>query len=260
MSTLDNPLSRLNSTSDLMVRAQNGDPDAFATLFNTHKQRVYGICLRMTNNVAEAEDLTQDAFIQVFRKLTTFRGDSALSTWMYRIAVNTVLMHFRRKSWREVSLDQPAQEDSALPKREYGRVDDRLAGCIDRLALVRAIKELPTGYRMIFVLHCVEGFEHKEIAQLLRCSVGNSKSQLHKARLKMRGLLTPRFARLQTATAVRKREYAATGKVATPMTMAKRPKRLSSMEKSANQATTADREMPVSAMQGALSLWMERAS
>jgi len=180
-----------NSGPELIAQAQEGDSQAFAALFEIHKPRIYAICLRMTNNMAEAEDLTQDAFIHVFRKLSTFRGESAFSTWLYRIAVNTVLMHFRKKSNRQVSLDQPSQNDSALPKREYGRVDDRLAGSVDRLALARAINELPPGYRTIFLMHEVQGYEHQEIARLLHCSIGNSKSQLHKAKLRMRRLLAP---------------------------------------------------------------------
>jgi RNA polymerase sigma-70 factor, ECF subfamily len=174
---------------DLVRRAQLGDSDAFAFLFNTHKARIYSLCLRMTNNSAEAEDLTQDAFMQVFRKLCTFRGDSALSTWLYRIAVNTVLMHFRKKALRQVSLDEPCNQDARLVRREYGRRDGRLAGCVDRIALIRAIRELPDGYRTIFLLHEVEGYEHQEIAEMLDCSVGNSKSQLHKAKMRIRALL-----------------------------------------------------------------------
>jgi len=143
----------------------------------------------MTNNTAEAEDLTQDAFLQVFRKLGTFRGDSALSTWLYRIAVNTVLMHFRKKALKQISLDEPYSQDAKVVRREYGSRDDRLTGCVDRIALARAIKELPDGYRTIFLLHEVEGYEHQEIAELLDCSVGNSKSQLHKAKLRIRELL-----------------------------------------------------------------------
>jgi RNA polymerase sigma-70 factor (ECF subfamily) len=143
----------------------------------------------MTNNTAEAEDLTQDAFLQVFRKLATFRGDSALSTWLYRIAVNTVLMHFRKKALRQISLDEPYNQDAKLVRREYGSKDGRLVGSVDRIALARAIKELPDGYRTIFLLHEVDGYEHQEIAELLDCSVGNSKSQLHKAKLRIRELL-----------------------------------------------------------------------
>lgn len=189
MSSQANSTVRFNVDFDLVKRAQQGDPDAFASLFHTHKARIYSICLRMTNNTAEAEDLTQDAFMQVFRKLATFRGDSALSTWLYRIAVNTVLMHFRKKALRQVSLDEPYNQDARQVRREYGSRDDRLSGCVDRIALTRAIRELPDGYRTIFLLHEVEGYEHQEIAELLDCSVGNSKSQLHKAKLRIRELL-----------------------------------------------------------------------
>jgi RNA polymerase sigma-70 factor (ECF subfamily) len=177
------------SDADLVKKAKEGDPDAFATLFYTHKARVYSLCLRMTNNTAEAEDLTQDAFLQVFRKLATFRGDSALSTWLYRVAVNTVLMHFRKKGLRQVSLDEPSSHNTRVVKIEYGNMDEQLCGSVDRITLARAMRELPAGYRTIFLLHEVKGYEHQEIARLLRCSVGNSKSQLHKAKLKMRELL-----------------------------------------------------------------------
>lgn len=183
------------SIADVVRRAQAGDADAFSTLFEAHKGRVYSLCLRMTSNTAEAEDLTQESFLQVFRKLSTFRGDSAFSTWLYRIAVNTVLMHFRKKSLAQVSLDAPytdnsGKSDGRSARREYGTRDDRLAGCVDRISLIRAIRELPRGYRTVFVLHEVEGYEHREIAEFLNCSTGNSKSQLHKAKLRIRQLLT----------------------------------------------------------------------
>ena len=178
------------TNSDLIKRAQQGDADAFAALFHAHKARIYSLCLRMTSNTAEAEDLTQDAFLQVFRKLPTFRGDSALSTWLYRIAVNTVLMHFRKKTLRQFSLDQPYEQEGKLVRREYGGRDGRLASSVDRISLTQAIKELPDGYRTIFLLHEVDGYEHREIAELLECSVGNSKSQLHKAKLRIREFLS----------------------------------------------------------------------
>jgi RNA polymerase sigma-70 factor, ECF subfamily len=184
-----NSTEQRKADAELVRMAQEGNPEAFAALFNTHKAKVYSICLRMTGNTAEAEDLTQDAFLQVFRKLASFRGDSALSTWLYRVTVNTVLMHFRKKGLHQVSLDAPVNRDSGAQKREHGKVDDRLSGSVDRIDLTRAMKELPTGYRTIFVLHEVKGYEHHEIANLLRCSVGNSKSQLHKAKTRMRELL-----------------------------------------------------------------------
>jgi RNA polymerase sigma-70 factor (ECF subfamily) len=191
--------------SELVKRAQEGDSDAFAALFHTHKARIYSVCLRMTNNTAEAEDLTQDAFLQVFRKIASFRGDSAFSTWLHRISVNTVLMHFRKKSLAQVSLDEPySNEDGAKVRREFGTRDNDLAGCVDRIALARAMKELPPGYRTIFLLHEVEGYEHKEIAEMLGCSVGNSKSQLHKAKLRIRELLA-RSLEAQVAARAQKR-------------------------------------------------------
>ncbi len=174
----------------LISRALSGDQNAFAELFEAHKNHVYSLCLRMTSNIAEAEDLTQDAFIQVFRKLSTFRGDSALSTWIYRVAMNTTLMHFRKKALRQISLDQRADTPGEKTEKiDLCQDDGRLRGTVDRIALTRAIGELPQGYRTIFLLHDVEGYGHHEIARLLRCSVGNSKSQLHKARLKIREAL-----------------------------------------------------------------------
>lgn len=183
--------STSESDRQLISRAQNGDEEAFAALFDAHKRRVYSLCLQMTGDVTEAEDLTQDAFIQVFRKLSTFRGDAAFSTWLYRVALNTVLMKLRRRRPRQISLDEPVgvNANSSFVPREYGRKDPHLHGAVDRITLLRAIRKLPDGYRTIFVLHDVEGYDHREIARLLCCSTGNSKSQLHKARMKVRELL-----------------------------------------------------------------------
>jgi RNA polymerase sigma-70 factor (ECF subfamily) len=181
-----------NSERSLIRRAQQGDEQAFAALFQMHKKRVYSVCLQMTKDVADAEDLTQEAFLQVFRSVNSFRGDSAFSTWLYRIAVNTVLMKMRRrKSPPLVSLDEPVSADSPSMKRDIGKMDPNLSGAVDRIALNRAIEDLPSGCRQIFDLHEVKGYQHHEIAQLLQCSIGNSKSQLHKAKMKMRDMLFP---------------------------------------------------------------------
>ena len=189
------PLRAENQRNDpegtLVQRAQQGDEQAFATLYQLHNKLVYSVCLRMTNDVAEAEDLTQEAFIQVFRNLHSFRGGSAFSTWVYRVAVNTVLMKSRRKTPTVVSLDEPISRNSPALKREVEKEDLNLRGTIDRIVLRHAIEELPRGCRQIFELHEFEGYEHHEIAELLRCSIGNSKSQLHKAKMKMRELLFP---------------------------------------------------------------------
>jgi RNA polymerase sigma-70 factor, ECF subfamily len=189
LASTPNRASKAASDAELIARAQRGDEGAFAALFEAHKRRVYSLCLRMTGDTAEAEDLAQEAFLQLFRKIATFRGESAFSTWLHRLVVNVVLMHLRKKGLQQVSLDEPdASQDEPL-KREYGDDDKRLLHSIDRITLSRAIEALPPGYRAVLVLHDVEGYEHNEIAQILNCSVGNSKSQLHKARLKLREVL-----------------------------------------------------------------------
>jgi len=172
-------------------RAQQGDAAAFERLYQLHKGRVYSLCLRMLGNPAEAEDLAQEAFLQLFRKVATFRGESAFSTWLHRLTVNVVLMHLRKKVLPQVPIDEPVEPDEAGegPRWEPGAEDPVLVGSIDRVTLEEAIAKLPHGYRLVFILHDVEGYEHNEIAALLDCSVGNSKSQLHKARLRLRDLL-----------------------------------------------------------------------
>jgi RNA polymerase sigma-70 factor, ECF subfamily len=195
-------LKRDDSERSLIQRAQNGDEQAFAALFESHKKRVYSVCLLMTKDVAEAEDLTQEAFLQVFRTIGTFRGESAFSTWLYRIAVNTVLMKLRRqKSKVFVSMSEPVSPDSPSLSHDIGTKDPCLTGTIDRIALIRAIKSLPEGCRKVFALHEIEGYQHHEIAQLLHCSIGNSKSQLHKAKQKMRDFLFPKWRILRRRAA-----------------------------------------------------------
>jgi RNA polymerase sigma-70 factor, ECF subfamily len=171
--------------------AQQGDAGAFERIYRLHSRRVYALCLRMVGNTAEAEDLTQDAFLQLFRKIATFRGESAFSTWLHRLAVNVVLMKLRKKTLSETSLEESTdpEDESNGPRREIGAPDLLLSGSIDRVHLQRAIEQLPPGYRQVFVLHDVQGFEHNEIAGLMDCSIGNSKSQLHKARMRLRELL-----------------------------------------------------------------------
>jgi len=190
---LTDPGQRLagdNAEAELIKKAKLGDAEAFQALYDKHKRRVYSLCLRMTSNTAEAEDLTQEAFLQLYRKIATFRGESAFSTWLHRLSVNVVLMHLRKKSLPVVSLEETTQGgEEDTPKKDFGAEDISLAGSIDRLQLQRAVEDLPPGYRTIFVLHDVEGYEHNEIAAMVGCSIGNSKSQLHKARMKLRDLL-----------------------------------------------------------------------
>ena len=170
--------------------AKNGSAEAFEILYHAHKRRIYSLCLRMTGNQAEAEDLTQEAFLQVFRKISTFRGEAAFSTWMHRLAVNLVLMRLRKKGLPTMSLEEPVESDTGESRpRDVGSPDLALIGSVDRVTLERVMQALPDGYRKVFYLHDVEGYEHKEIADMMGCSVGNSKSQLHKARMKLRDLL-----------------------------------------------------------------------
>jgi RNA polymerase sigma-70 factor (ECF subfamily) len=186
------------SEATLIERAKQGDAEAFEALYNLHKRRVYSLCLRMTANTAAAEDLTQEAFLQLFRKIGTFRGESAFSTWLHRMAVNVVLMQLRKKGLPVVPLEDTMESEEEAPRKEPGADDPRLAGSIDRMQLQKSIEALPPGYRMIFLLHDVEGYEHNEIAEMVGCSIGNSKSQLHKARMKLREFL--KTSRAEKAT------------------------------------------------------------
>ena len=186
------------SEAEAIERAKQGDEEAFEALYHLHKRRVYSLCLRMTANTAAAEDLTQEAFLQLFRKIGTFRGESAFSTWLHRMAVNVVLMQLRKKGLPLVSLEETMETEEESAKKEPGAEDARLAGSINRIQLEQAIGDLPPGYRMVFLLHDVEGYEHNEIAEMVGCSIGNSKSQLHKARMKLRELL--KTSRAEKAT------------------------------------------------------------
>jgi RNA polymerase sigma-70 factor, ECF subfamily len=169
----------------------------FEELFELHHQRVYGVCLRMTRNAAESEDLSQEVFVQVFRKLDTFRGESTFKTWLHRLTINHVLMHFRknRRRRRERTIEDGVLSEQVITSFPI----------LDRIVLDEAIAKLAPGYPAVFILHDVEGLEHSEIASILGCSVGSTKSQLHKARLKLRGLL--REGRMQNAVG-RMREQA----------------------------------------------------
>src|SRR5260370_821047 len=174
------------SEMDIIRLAQGGDAAAFEGLYKSHCRRIYALCLRMTGNPALAEDLTKDVFLQVFRKIQTFRAESAFSTWLYRLAVNIVLMRRRMKGLKETSLEARSETGDTFHRREIGRRDQRVSGVVDRLSLRRALRQLPRGYRQIFFLHDVLGYEHHEIAEALGCSIGNSKSKLHKARMRLR--------------------------------------------------------------------------
>jgi RNA polymerase sigma-70 factor (ECF subfamily) len=176
--------------AEAIRRAQAGDGTAFEYLYRSHSRRVYSVCLRMLKNTSDAEDLTQQVFLRLFRKIGTFRGDSGFSTWLHRVTVNAVLMHLRRKRPTEILVEDLDRHiaNGEVP-RELGSEDASMLGAVDRINLLRALRKLPSGYKKLFLLHDVIGYEHHEIAGLLGCSLGCSKSQLHRARKRLRRLL-----------------------------------------------------------------------
>jgi len=177
--------------AETIRRAQRGDAKAFEQLYRWHSARVFALCLRMLKNSTEAEDLAQDTFLTVFRAIRTFRGHSAFSSWLHRVTTNCVLMHLRKKALVHVSLEEviARAEESGSMRKELGQRDPRLLGLLDRLAIEKALTQLPERLRGTFVLYDLWGCDHQEIADRLACSTGTSKSQLHKARRRLRKLL-----------------------------------------------------------------------
>ena len=179
------------SDLELAQASAAGDSAAFEQIYRRHFRRVYALCLRMLGDPTQAEDLTQDVFVNLFNKIGSFRGDSAFTTWLHRMTVNQVLMYFRKASTRsELTTD----EGETPVQIVRGTEDPNAMPVVDRIALERAIAQLPPGYRTVFILHDVEGYDHDEIARTLGVSEGTSKSQLHKARLKLRTLIRQQSA------------------------------------------------------------------
>jgi RNA polymerase sigma-70 factor, ECF subfamily len=177
--------------AEAIRQAQRGDANAFELLYRLHSSRVFALCLRMLKNTAEAEDLTQETFLTVFRALGTFRGHSSFSSWLHRVTINRVLMHLRRKALTDASLEEiiRSSEESGSPRKELRHFDLRLKGLTDRLSIQKAIAQLPARLKGTFLLYDLYGCEHREIAEILACSTGASKSRLHKARRRLRELL-----------------------------------------------------------------------
>jgi RNA polymerase sigma-70 factor (ECF subfamily) len=170
----------------LVARCREGDLGAFEELYRTHAGRLYSLAFRMLGNAADAEDQLQEIFLSAHRKLESYRGDAALGTWLYRLAMNQILDYVRSRAARAGQLTDGLDDATVLADALGHRLADR---AIDRIDLERALGELPEGCRAAFVLHDVDGLEHKEIAQVLGIAEGTSKSQVHKARLRLRGLL-----------------------------------------------------------------------
>jgi RNA polymerase sigma-70 factor (ECF subfamily) len=176
---------------ELAQQAASGDIAAFEELYRRHFRRVYSLSLRMTGSPEEAEDLTQETFTHLYNKIGSFRGDSAFTTWLHRMTVNQVLMHFRRRKSRP---EFTTEEGETPVQIVQGTENHNRMPIVDRMILENAITKLPPGYRSVFVLHDIEGYEHGEVAGMLGISEGTSKSQLHKARLKLRELIRQQAA------------------------------------------------------------------
>ncbi len=185
--TPSNPVSETPADVDLLDRCRAGDVSAFEELYRRHAARLYNLAYRMSGTAADAEDLLQEVFLHAFRKLPSFRGESALGTWLYRLAVNLCLDHVRSRQARIGKLTDSLDDEDAGVRPVRAREPADLV--VTRLDLERAIGELPPSYRAAFVLHDVEGLEHREVAATLGIAEGSSKSLVHKARLRLRTLL-----------------------------------------------------------------------
>ena len=179
--------SKSNQSDEALARlAANGSAAAFNEIYSRHRSFVYCIALRMTGNASDAEDLTQDSFVSVLRRVGSFRAESSFTTWLYRLVTNQVKMHFRYRSSRpEMQIS-----DGEAPEPWSARDDDPREQLIDRLAIEEAMLKLAPGYRSAFIRHDIEGYKHDEAARLSGHTVGTSKSQLHKARASLRTALT----------------------------------------------------------------------
>lgn len=177
----------------LVAACRRGEQRAMEALYHQYKRRVFGLCHRIAGP-GDAEEVAQEVFVRVFRGLPSFRGDSALGTWIYRLAVNAALSHVAKRARRGESVGAEGDDLERMPAPEVPRRDPRLSERVEA-----ALARLPAGYRAILVLHDIEGLSHEECAAILDCRVGTSKSQLHKARAKMRELLGPAIARERAA-------------------------------------------------------------
>jgi RNA polymerase sigma-70 factor (ECF subfamily) len=184
------PAQAINPDYLLARAVASGDVSALGELYEKHYRRVYAVCLNMMRNPAEAEDLTHDVFVHLVRKIGSYRGESRFSTWLHRLTVNLVLMHMRRPLRREEPTLDADNVHSILPRLKE-RVPVQIT---DRIALQLAVGQLPRGCRTVFVLFAIAGYKHDEIAKLLGCSEGTSKSQLHRARVKLKRILRPKLA------------------------------------------------------------------
>ena len=188
---------KLNRPDGELARlAADGDTAAFEEIYSRHRRFVYSLAVRMTGNQADAEDLTQESFVTVLRRVGSFRGEALFTSWLYRVVINQVNMHFRYRKSRPTM--QTTDGEIAEPWQGGVARTDPAAQLIDRLAIEQAVRILPTGYRSAFILHDIKGYNHEEAARISAHAVGTSKSQLHHARASLRAVLSGRSPALQT--------------------------------------------------------------
>ena len=171
----------------LVERCRKGELGAFEEVYRRHSRRLYGVAFRMLGNPADAEDMLQEIFLAAHRKLDSFRGESALGTWLYRLAVNLCLDYLRSRTGRSINLTDALDDEPVLPDAGSHGLADR---SVTKMDLERALAQLPEGCRTAFVLHDVQGLEHREVGEIMGIAEGTSKSQVHKARMRLRTLLS----------------------------------------------------------------------
>jgi RNA polymerase sigma-70 factor (ECF subfamily) len=183
--------STANTDRELIQKALTGDSDGHTGLYTAHFGRIVNVLTTLTKNREDAEDLAQEAFTLAFRALPRFRADSRFSTWIHRIAVNTFLMTKRKRYVPVImSLDDHADTNIMEFRNEYGSMDLAMEMLPERQLIMEALDKLPDGQKKIFILHCIEGYEHHQIAKMHGLSIGTSKSQLCKAKQRMRKAMT----------------------------------------------------------------------
>ncbi len=197
------PLNRDKLSDEELVRlfVENGDEEAFNEIINRYEDKIYGLALRVTRNPSDAEEVMQEVFLTLIKKIDTFRGESKFSSWLYRVTMNTSYMHLRKNTKYEnnISLEDyvPYNEDGTLhgiKDRDWSNRPDKALLSNESLEIIeRAIEELPEPYRAVFILKDIEGFSNEEAAEILKLSVPATKSRLHRARLFLRDKLSDYF-------------------------------------------------------------------
>ncbi len=185
------------SEARTIAKCVAGDPLGFEALYHRHKRQVYTLCHRIVNSADVAEKLTYEAFMQAFRTISSFGGEMAFSAWLIRLTLSLILNYLQNKTQAEVALNEPKQEDTQ--EKQPGEEGVHLIRSLDRVTLEESSTALPQVYKIVLILHDIEGFQHNEIAEMMNSSVADSKAQLHKARMKLRLILENKQVKRQSS-------------------------------------------------------------